>query len=146
MLRIALAQVELVVGDLAANAAMVLDRGPGRQPTAGAQLVVFPEMTLTGYPPEDLVLRRSFRSASVVGLNQLAATLAADGLGEIAVVLGYLDSAGGPRNAAAFLQDGEVVARYFKHHLPNYGVFDEAATSSPVTSSPWCGSAASTSA
>lgn len=92
---------------------------------AGAQLVVFPEMTLTGYPPEDLVLRESFRQASCAALSRLAAELSAAGHGDIAVVVGYLDSEGGPRNAAAFLQDGQVVARYFKHHLPNYGVFDE---------------------
>ncbi len=83
-------------------------------------------MTLTGYPPEDLVLRRSFRSASVQRLESVAGELAAAGLAELGVVLGYLDDTdGAARNAAAFLQDGRVVARYFKHHLPNYGVFDE---------------------
>ncbi|MBV9820983.1 MAG: NAD+ synthase [Actinobacteria bacterium] len=124
VLRIAMAQVDLVVGDLDANRATVRERV--RQAAgAGAQLVVFPEMTLTGYPPEDLVLRRSFREASCRALTELAAELAADGHGELAVVVGYLDSDSGPRNAAAFLQDGRVVARYFKHHLPNYGVFDE---------------------
>jgi NAD+ synthase (glutamine-hydrolysing) len=124
VLRIALAQVDLVVGDLAANAAMVLDRS--RQAAAtGAQLVAFPEMTLTGYPPEDLVLRRSFRQASIDCLDRLAGELAGAGLAELGVVVGYLDDEDGPRNASAFLQDGRVVARYFKHHLPNYGVFDE---------------------
>ncbi|HEX4726951.1 MAG TPA: nitrilase-related carbon-nitrogen hydrolase, partial [Jatrophihabitans sp.] len=110
VLRIALAQVDLVVGDLAANAATVLDRG--RQAAdAGAQLVAFPEMTLTGYPPEDLVLRRSFRQASVDCLHRLAAELASAGLAELGVLVGYLDDADGPRNAAALLQDGRVVAR-----------------------------------
>jgi NAD+ synthase (glutamine-hydrolysing) len=125
VLRIALAQVDLVVGDLEANRATVRERV--RQAAgAGAQLVVFPEMTLTGYPPEDLVLRRSFRQASRAALDGLAADLAEAGHGDLAVVVGYLDADGGPRNAAAFVQDGRVVARYFKHHLPNYGVFDEA--------------------
>ncbi|HST48051.1 NAD+ synthase [Jatrophihabitans sp.] len=124
VLRIALAQVDLVVGDLDGNCAMVRDR-VRQAAAAGAQLVVFPEMTLTGYPPEDLVLRRSFRRASCAALTALATDLAAAGHGGLGVVVGYLDTDGGPRNAAAFLQDGQVVARYFKHHLPNYGVFDE---------------------
>ena len=124
VLRIALAQVDLVVGDLDGNCAMVRER-VRQAAEAGAQLVVFPEMTLTGYPPEDLVLRASFRQASCAALTGLAAELAEAGHGDLGVVVGYLDTDGGPRNAAAFLQDGQVVARYFKHHLPNYGVFDE---------------------
>ena len=99
---------------------------PGRRLRRGAHLVVCPEMALTGYPPEDLVFRRSFRAASWATLEQLATDLAEDGLGAVAVVVGYLDDADGPRNAAAFLLDGRVVATYHKHHLPNYGVFDEA--------------------
>ena len=101
-LRLALAQVELH------------GRRPGRQrrdgagphreaAAAGAHLVAFPEMTLTGYPPEDLVLRSSFRQASRAALDELAADLAGAGLGELAVVVGYLDDDGGPRNAPAFL-------------------------------------------
>src|SRR4051812_9664874 len=124
ILRIAMAQVDLVVGDLDGNRTMVRER-VRQAAEAGAQLVVFPEMTLTGYPPEDLVLRRSFRQASCTALTELATELAEAGHGGLGVVVGYLDSDGGPRNAAAFLQDGQVVARYFKHHLPNYGVFDE---------------------
>ena len=93
----------------------------------GADLVLFPEMALTGYPPEDLVFRESFRSASVRARDELAGRLAEAGLGELAVVVGYLDSDGGPRNACAvLLRAAEVAATYFKHHLPNYGVFDEA--------------------
>lgn len=124
VLRLALAQVDYTVGDLAANAAMVLAR-TAQARDAGASLVAFPEMTLTGYPPEDLVLRRSFRAASCAQLDKLATDLAAAGLGDTAVVVGYLDDDAGPRNAAAFIHDGAVRARYFKHHLPNYGVFDE---------------------
>jgi NAD+ synthase (glutamine-hydrolysing) len=82
-------------------------------------------MTITGYPPEDLVLRHSFRAASGAALEKLAEDLGAAGLGETAVIVGYLDDDGGARNAAAFVHRGAVVARYFKHHLPNYGVFDE---------------------
>ncbi|MCO1597138.1 NAD+ synthase [Micromonospora sp. RHAY321] len=135
-LRLALSQVNPSVGDLAGNADLV--RSWTRQASAaGAQLVLFPEMMLTGYPVEDLVFRRSFVAASRAALEQLAADLAADGLGELPVVVGYLDADGPPqvsgdaeqgrgaRNAAALLHRGTVAARYFKHHLPNYGVFDE---------------------
>ena len=124
VLRLALAQVDYTVGDLAANAAMVLAR-TAEAARGGAHLVAFPEMTLTGYPPEDLVFRRSFRAASCAELDKLATALGEAGLGDTAVVVGYLDDDAGPRNAAALLLHGRVQARYHKHHLPNYGVFDE---------------------
>ena len=123
-LRIALAQVDTTVGDLAGNAETVL-RWSRAAAEAEADLVLFPELALTGYPPEDLVFRESFRSASVRARDELARALADAGLGELAVIVGYVDSAGGPRNACAVLYRGEVAATYFKHHLPNYGVFDE---------------------
>jgi NAD+ synthase (glutamine-hydrolysing) len=134
-LRVALAQVDLTVGDLAGNADVVVEQ-TRLAAEDGAALVAFPEMALTGYPPEDLVLRRSFVEASRAALEQLATRLADEGLGETAVVVGYLDRcpvraprvgrpAGDPQNAAAFLHHGEVIAQYAKHHLPNYGVFDE---------------------
>ncbi len=136
-LRIGLAQVDLSVGDLTGNADIVLSWTRHAR-AQGAHLVAFPEMALTGYPPEDLVLRRSFLDASRTGLDRLAGRLADEGFGETAVVVGYLDAsgepelqtpfgrpAGGPQNAAAFVHRGRVVARYAKHHLPNYGVFDE---------------------
>ncbi|MDQ1633945.1 MAG: hypothetical protein QOJ32_754, partial [Frankiaceae bacterium] len=134
-LRIALAQVDVAVGDLDGNADVVR-REVARARDQGADLVAFPEMSLTGYPPEDLVLRRSFADAAKRKLRELAAQLADDGAGDIAVVVGYLDRAdeptprlgrpaGEPQNAAAVLFGGEVVAEYAKHHLPNYGVFDE---------------------
>ena len=124
-LRVALAQVDTTVGDLDGNAELVL-RWARHAAAQGAHLVAFPEMTLTGYPAEDLVLRRSFGEASCRLLTDLAGKLAAEGLGELGVVVGYLDVDGAPRNAAALLHDGRVVVRYFKHHLPNYGVVDEA--------------------
>jgi NAD+ synthase (glutamine-hydrolysing) len=135
-LRIALAQTDPTVGDFAGNARTARDR-IRRAADAGAQLVAFPEMFLTGYPVEDLVFRESFVSGSRAALKQLASDLAADGLGDVAVVMGYLDADGpaklgadadpgrGPRDALALLHGGQVVVRYFKHHLPNYGVFDE---------------------
>ncbi|GIF11732.1 NAD+ synthase [Actinoplanes teichomyceticus] len=135
-LRIALAQVNSTVGDIPGNAAAVR-RWSRAAADAGAHLVAFPEMMLTGYPIEDLVFRNSFVDASQRALRDLAAALAADGLGELAVVVGYVDADGpaaisfdaapgtGRRDASALLYRGEVAATYFKHHLPNYGVFDE---------------------
>ena len=123
-LRIALAQIDHLVGGLDVNALAVVTRTVDAA-ASGAHLVLFPEMMLTGYPPEDLVLRPSFLTASRRTLDSLARDLVDAGVGDTAVVLGYLDDAGGPRNAAAFLLGGRVVATYFKHHLPNYGVFDE---------------------
>ncbi|MGH3751524.1 MAG: NAD+ synthase [Pseudonocardiaceae bacterium] len=124
-LRLALAQVNPCVGDLAGNATMIAARC--REATAAdAHLVVFGEMALTGYPVEDLALRESFATESRQALTALATRLAQDGCGELAAVVGYLDSdSRGPRNAVAVLCRGRVVARQFKHHLPNYGVFDE---------------------
>ncbi|WBB75182.1 NAD+ synthase [Micromonospora sp. WMMD1128] len=135
-LRLALCQVNPTVGDLTGNADRV--RAWTRKAAdAGAQLVLFPELMVTGYPVEDLVFRRSFVAASRATLHRLAADLAGDGLGDLPVLVGYLDADGPPqvsadaepgrgaRNAAALLHRGEVVATYFKHHLPNYGVFDE---------------------
>jgi NAD+ synthase (glutamine-hydrolysing) len=135
-LRLALAQVDPTVGDLAGNAALVRE-WTRRAADAGAHLIAFPEMMLTGYPVEDLVFRESFVAASRNTLERLAADLASDGLGEIAVAVGYLDADGparlgadaesgrGPRDALALLHGGRTVVTYYKHHLPNYGVFDE---------------------
>ncbi len=124
-LRLALAQVNPCVGDIVGNATMIADRCREAN-AAGAHVVVFGEMALTGYPVEDLVLREGFVAGSVQALQTLATRLAQDGCGELAAVVGYLDSdTHGPRDAAAVLHRGQVVARQFKHHLPNYGVFDE---------------------
>ena len=136
-IRLALAQVNPTVGDLAGNAQAVR-AWTAKAAERGAHLVAFPEMMLTGYPVEDLALRASFVEASRAALVQLATDLVADGLGDLPVVLGYLDhgpyisaKATGeltrplPQNCAAVLHQGEIKARYAKHHLPNYGVFDE---------------------
>ena len=134
-LRIALAQANSTVGDLTGNAAAVLE-WTRRAAQAGADLVVFPEMMLTGYPVEDLALRASFVTASIAALEDTARRLDAAGLGGIAVVTGYLSRqaglaarvgvpTGAPLDAAALLHGGRVVVTTAKHHLPNYGVFDE---------------------
>jgi NAD+ synthase (glutamine-hydrolysing) len=134
-LRLALAQVDPTVGDLAGNADLVLT-WTARAAEQEAQLVAFPEMMLTGYPIEDLALRPSFVEASRHTLASVARRLDEAGLSHLLVVVGYLDGQleaapvvgtprGAPQNALAFLHGGQVVARYAKHHLPNYGVFDE---------------------
>ncbi|MBO1415641.1 NAD+ synthase [Streptomyces sp. FH025] len=134
-LRLALSQIDPWVGDIARNSDEVV-RWTKQAVEAGAQLVAFPEMVLTGYPVEDLALRRSFVEASRGALVELAGRLAEEGLGEVPVVVGYLGRseqasprfgrpAGSPQNCAAVLHRGEVVTRFAKHHLPNYGVFDE---------------------
>src|SRR3984957_16519593 len=135
MLRVGLAQVNATVGDLAGNADIIV--GWTRRAAArGARVVVFPEMARTGYPVEDLALRASFVEASIGAVRDVAERLNVEGLGGVAVVAGYLDRrpglaprtglpAGAPLDAAAVLHGGRVVITSAKHHLPNYGVFDE---------------------
>jgi NAD+ synthase (glutamine-hydrolysing) len=120
-LRVALAQVNPTVGDLVANAALVRENFKTAQ-DAGAHIVVFPEMVLTGYPVEDLALRPSFQLASQSALAELAGQLT----GKCVAIVGYLDQVNGaPQNMVAVIGNGKVAARYAKCHLPNYGVFDE---------------------
>ncbi|WBQ02833.1 NAD+ synthase [Kribbella sp. CA-293567] len=137
-LRVALAQLNVTVGDVDGNAGKIVT-WTRNAVERGAHLVAFPELALTGYPVEDLALRASFVAASQANVEKLAKRLADEGLGEIVVVVGYLDRASGtamgidrlgrpkgsPTNAAAVLHRGEVVTSAVKHHLPNYGVFDE---------------------
>ena len=140
-LRLALAQVDPVVGDLDGNADQVVSWSK-HAAERGAHLIAFPEMMLTGYPAEDLVLRRSFVDASAALVGRLAARLAAEGLGDLAVIVGFVDRpptaipGALPTDAAAFLYRGHVVARYAKHHLPNFGVFDEVRYFSPGSTLP----------
>jgi NAD+ synthase (glutamine-hydrolysing) len=117
-LRVALAQINPTVGDLAGNAGLIADAVKGAQ-DQGAHLIVFPEMIVTGYPVEDLALRPSFQAASIRAVQEIAASIT----GDIVAVVGYLDQ--GPKNAVAIIHNGKIVATYVKRHLPNYGVFDE---------------------
>ncbi len=117
-LRVALAQINPTVGDLAGNAALIAQAVKSAQ-AQDANLIVFPEMIVTGYPVEDLALRPSFQAASIRAVQEIAASIA----GDIVAVVGYLDQ--GPKNAVAVIYDGKVRATYVKRHLPNYGVFDE---------------------
>jgi NAD+ synthase (glutamine-hydrolysing) len=118
-LRVALAQVNPTVGDLEGNARLVVD-WIGRARDQGADLVCFPELVITGYPPEDLVLKPAFVRDNVKQLDFV--TRATKG---ISVVAGFVDDDGAIFNAAAFMHDGELKAIYHKVFLPNYGVFDE---------------------
>jgi NAD+ synthase (glutamine-hydrolysing) len=119
--RIALGQINVTVGDLQGN----LDRLAEWATEAagnGADLVCFPELALTGYPPEDLVLRGGFVDDNLEALEELARRTA----GGSAVLVGFVDRTDrGLHNGAALLRDGLIEARYHKHKLPNYGVFDE---------------------
>jgi NAD+ synthase (glutamine-hydrolysing) len=135
LMRIALAQVNATVGDLDGNTELLIE-WTRRAAEQGARIVVFPEMMLTGYPVEDLALRASFVDASIAATTAAARRLADEGLGGVAVVTGYLDRragaqarvglpTGSPLDAAALLHAGTVAVTSAKHHLPNYGVFDE---------------------
>ena len=125
-LRVALAQVNPTVGDLVGNAALIKD-GVAAAVAQGAQIAIFPEMVLTGYPVEDLALRPSFQQANRAALAQLATEIDPS----IVAIVGYLDQvvttdgAGKPQNKVAVISGGAVKASYAKCHLPNYGVFDE---------------------
>ena len=130
--RIALAQMNPTVGDIAGNAAAIRER-IDRVESLGADLVAFPELVLTGYPPEDLVMRRRFVQDNLDALEELAGYTRGK---HVAAVVGFVDYDNDPYNAAALLAKGEVRGRYHKHYLPNYGVFDEARYFRPGTESP----------
>ena len=121
-LRVALAQINPTVGDLQGNAALITTYTEQAK-KAAADVIVFPEMVLTGYPVEDLAMRASFRSASKKALAQLVTSLDPS----IVCVVGYLDesSSGAPQNKVAIIYGSKIAATYTKRHLPNYGVFDE---------------------
>ena len=119
MFRLALAQINSTVGDLQGNTAKILEyleRARGVQ----ADMVAFPELAITGYPPEDLLFKPSFLEDNVAAMEQIVA--ASRG---IAVVVGYTQSGEGIANAAALGYDGKLIDVYQKMYLPNYGVFDE---------------------
>jgi len=123
--KIALAQVNPTVGDLDENAAMITE-WVGQAEAAGAGIVVFPELVLTGYPAEDLYLRPDFVAAAGERLREIASQV-----GQITAIVGFPDPVGNPvgraisANAAAVIRDGKVRQSYHKRLLPNYGVFDE---------------------
>jgi NAD+ synthase (glutamine-hydrolysing) len=119
MLRMALAQINTTVGDLPGNTAKIIE-WTGRARALGADLVAFPELCVTGYPPEDLVLRRSFIEDNLAALDEIVRATTG-----IASIVGFVDANDDIYNAAAIISDGKLVHRYHKQFLPNYGVFDE---------------------
>ena len=125
-IRIALAQINPTVGDLDKNADLI-SKYAFDATNAGATLIVFPEMVLTGYPVEDLANRASFRAASIEAVEKLATRVNQEGNGDLTLLVGYLGQSpsGRPQNCVAVIYRGEILATYIKHHLPNYGVFDE---------------------
>jgi len=118
-LRLALCQINATVGDIAGNARRIAD-GIGAAREAGAELVLFPELSLTGYPPEDLLLKEHFLADARRELERLA-----EQTNGLAAVVGYPERAEDVFNSAALLAGGAVHAIYRKVYLPNYGVFDE---------------------
>ena len=117
--RLALAQINTTVGDIPGNTALILEYLE-RAREAGADLVAFPEMATTGYPPEDLLFKTSFIRDNMAARDKIIAASK-----DIAVVLGYVHLGTDISNAAALGYNGQLIDSYFKMHLPNYGVFDE---------------------
>ncbi len=130
--RVAACQINTVVGDLAGNARRILD-AVAEAERGGADLAVFPELTITGYPPEDLLSRPAFIVDNLATFDAVAAAS-----GACAAVIGYVDTdeAGRLVNAAAVCAEGRVLGRYHKRLLPNYGVFDEQRWFSPGSGPP----------
>jgi NAD+ synthase (glutamine-hydrolysing) len=129
-IRLAMAQSNPIVGDISGNVEAIL-RMCAEASAKGANLVQFGEMSITGYPVEDLVTRESFVESAERAVSELAEKLVTAGLGDLAVVVGAPRIASKPNgwaianNAAFVLHQGKIVASYSKHHLPNYSVFDE---------------------
>lgn len=125
-LTLAMAQINPCVGDIDGNVGLIVDACQ-RAADEGADLVILPEMVVTGYPIEDLALRESFQRAADAAVHQVAAELGERGLGGLTALVGTLgtDADGRPTNDAAVVRHGVVETTYSKHHLPNYGVFDE---------------------
>jgi NAD+ synthase (glutamine-hydrolysing) len=120
LLCIALAQLNLTVGDVEGNATRIVDSAEAAR-KKGCRLVVFPELSITGYPPEDLLLRRDFIDTADREMERVVRSVAG-----IAMILGHPHRVDGKLyNAASFVLDGSVVSTYYKQHLPNYSVFDE---------------------
>jgi len=120
-LRIVMAQLNMLLGDIDSNVQQVVDAANRARDELKADAIIFPELTLTGYPPEDLLLRPGFTMAALRGLERVKQSISG-----IDVVIGYpIEESGGLYNAAALIRNGKIIGSYHKQHLPNYSVFDE---------------------
>ncbi len=120
-MKVALAQINLLVGDIAGNAAKIIHTAIHARDQLAAEIVVFPELTVTGYPPEDLLLRADFINQTEKAVEKIVSEVSG-----IDVVLGCPERVQDKLfNSAVVLRDGKIIARYRKNKLPNYGVFDE---------------------
>src|SRR2546427_10699574 len=118
-LRLAMAQINVVVGDVEGNAQKIIE-WLDRARDADADIVTFPELALTGYPPEDLLLKPQFIDANLAALDRIISRTR-----DITAIVGFVDRQDDIFNAAAIAQNGKLVTTYHKMYLPNYGVFDE---------------------
>src|SRR5262249_25926472 len=118
-LRLAMAQINVVVGDVEGNANKILE-WIERARRLDADIITFPELALTGYPPEDLLLKPQFIDANLSALEKVIS-----GTRDITVIAGFVDRHDDIFNAAAVAQNGKLITTYHKMYLPNYGVFDE---------------------
>src|SRR5512135_2937858 len=121
-LRVALAQVNMTVGDLEGNTTKI-HSWMKQAHKAGAHIICFPELALTGYPPEDLLLKPGFVAANLRKLQELVQV--SRDLPGLTSVVGFVDRDHDIYNAAAIIHEGKLAGVYHKHYLPNYGVFDE---------------------
>jgi len=120
-LRVVMAQLNMLVGDIDANVEQVINAANQARDDFQADVIVFPELTITGYPPEDLLLRPGFTMAALRGLEQVKQAVSG-----IDVVVGYpIQESRGLYNAAGLIRNNKIIASYHKQHLPNYSVFDE---------------------
>src|SRR5207244_12097717 len=118
-LRLAMAQINVVVGDVEGNAQKIIE-WVDRARDADADIVTFPELALSGYPPEDLLLKPQFIDANLAALEKVVS-----GTRDMTAIIGFVDRKDDIYNAAAIVQNVKLVTTYHKLYLPNYGVFDE---------------------
>ncbi len=125
-LGVAIAQLNLIVGDLSGNVSRITKAAEYAFQDLGCRYIVYPELSICGYPPEDLLLRDDFLQDTYAALKEIVQLSTQAELAEIALVLGYpWREQQALYNAASIILNGEILGTYRKHHLPNYGVFDE---------------------